>query len=67
MIITIVWIALNDSSDPDRCDRWWIAGIEQGSILAILIVAIAMIVRACFHKIAGIAEVVHSDPDNRKY
>ena len=30
MIVTIVWIAVNDSSDPDRCDRWWTAGIEQG-------------------------------------
>ena len=65
MIVTIVWIAVNDSSDPDRCDRSWIAGIEQGSILAILIVAIARIVRACFHKIAGIAGVVHSDPNDR--
>ena len=37
---------MNDSSDPDRCDRWWIAGIEQGSILAIPIVAIARIVHA---------------------
>ena len=65
MIATIVWIAVNDSSDPDRCDRSWITGIEQGSILAILIVAIARIVRACFHKIAGIAGVVHSDPNDR--
>ena len=63
MIVTIVWIAVNDSI-PDRCDRWWIAGIER-SILAILIVAIAKIVRACFHKIAGIAGVVHCDPNDR--
>ena len=56
---------MNDSSDADRCDRWWIAGIEQCSILAILIVAIARIVRACFHKTAGIAGVVHSDPNDR--
>ena len=56
---------MNDSSDPNRCDRWWIAGIEQCSILAILIVAITRIVRACFHKIAGIAGVVHSDPNDR--
>ena len=53
---------MNDSSDPDRCDYWWIAGIEQCFMLAILIVAIARIVRACFHKIAGIAGVVHRDP-----
>ena len=65
MIVTIVWIAVNDSRDPDRCDRWRIAGIEQGSILAILIVAIARIVRACFHKIAGIAGVVHGYPNDR--
>ncbi len=52
----------------NRCDRWWIAGIEQVSIPAILIVAIARIVHACFHKIAGIvgiAGVVHSDPNDR--
>ena len=49
---------------PDRCYRWWIAGIEQGSILAILIVAIARIVCACFHKMAGIAGVVHCDPND---
>ena len=54
---------MNNSSDPDHCDRWWIAGIEQASILAILIVAIARIVRACFF--AGIAGVVHSDPNDR--
>ena len=65
MIVAIVWIAVNDSSDPDRCDRWKIVGIEQDSILAILIVAIARIVRACFHKIATIAGVVHSDPNDR--
>ena len=65
MIVTIAWIAVNDSSDPDRCDRWWIAGTEQDSILAILIVAITRIVRACFHKIAGIAAVVHSNPNDR--
>ena len=43
-------------------------GIAQVSIPAILIVAIARIVRARFHKIAGIvriAGVVHSDPNNR--
>ena len=62
MIVTIVWIVVNDSSDLDRCDRWLIAGIEQGSILAILIIAIARIVRACFHNIAG---VVHSDSNDR--
>ena len=52
----------------DRCDRWWIAGIEQVPIPAILIVVIARIVHACFHKIAGIAGiagVVHSDPNDR--
>ena len=65
MIVTIVRISVNDSSDPERCDRWWIAGILQGSILAILIVAIARIIRACFHKISGIAGVVHSNPNDR--
>ena len=64
MIVTIVWITVNDSSNPDHWDHWWIAGIEQGRILAILIVVIARIVRACFHKIAGIAGVVHSDPND---
>ena len=42
-----------------------IAGIEQGSIPAILIFAV---VRICFEKIAGIAMiagVVHSDPNDR--
>ena len=45
-----------------------IAGIEQGSIAAILIFAVAWIVSTCFQKIAGIAEiagVVHSDPNDR--
>ena len=56
---------MNDSSDPDRCDHWWIAGIKQGSILAILIVAILRFVCAYFHEIAGIAGVVHSDPNDR--
>ena len=42
MIVTIGWIAVNDSSDPDRCDRWWIAGIEQHCVpLAIETIKIA--------------------------
>ena len=53
---------MNDYSDLDRSDRWWIAGIERRSIPAILIVAIARIVPACCHKIAG---VFCSDPDDR--
>ena len=39
-----------------RSDRQWNAGIEQRSILAVLIFVVARIVRTCFHKIAGITE-----------
>ena len=39
-----------------------IAGIEQGSIPAIF--AVVRIVSTCFQKIAGIAGVVHSDPND---
>ena len=45
-----------------------VAGIEQGSIPAILIFAVVWIVDTCFQKIAGIAViagVVHSDPNIR--
>ena len=35
---TIFSIAVNDPSDPDRCDRLWITGIEEVSVTAILIV-----------------------------
>ena len=45
-----------------------IAGIEQGSIPAIVIFAVVRIVSTCFQKIAGIAVmagVVHSDPNDR--
>ena len=55
---------MNNSSDLDRLERWWIAGIEQGSILAILIIAITRIVCVCFHKMAGIVGVVHSNPND---
>ena len=56
---------MNDSSDPDRCDGWLTAVIEIGSMLVILIVAIARIIRACFHKIAGVTGVVNSNPEDR--
>ena len=51
---------MNNSSDPDRCDRRSIVGIEKISS-----VAIARIVHASFHKIAGITGVVHNDPNDR--
>ena len=51
-----------------RRDCSWIAGMGQRSIRAILIFAVARIVRTCFHKSAVITEiagVVHSDPYDR--
>ena len=45
----------------DRCNRW----NREGSIPAILIFAVVRIVSTCFQKIAGIAGVVHSDPNDR--
>ena len=51
-----------------RRDRSWIAGIKRRFIRAILIFAVARIVRTCVHKIAGITEiagvVVYSDPND---
>ena len=41
------------------------AGIEQGSIPEILIFAVVSIVSTCFQRIAGLAGVVHSDPNDR--
>lgn len=50
----------------DHCDRFLFSEVLQVSIRTILIVAIARIVRASFHKITGITRVIHNnDPNDR--
>ena len=60
VIVKIPTIVVNDTGDPDHCDRWWIAGTGQVSVLEYIIVAIAKTVRAPFHKIVWICGVIHS-------
>ena len=58
---------MGSQADRHAAIAIWSQGTEQRSITSILIFVVNRIVRTCFHKVAGIAEidgVVHSDPND---